>query len=41
MIARAGSKQTRIDEIKIIGARKLHLRPDAVRITPVEEVFAR
>jgi zinc protease len=27
-------------EDQIIGARKLHLRPDAVRITPVEDVFA-
>jgi zinc protease len=28
-------------EDKVIGARKLGVRPDAVRITPVEEVFAR
>ncbi len=27
-------------EDQIIGDRKLHLRPDAVRITPVEDVFA-
>ncbi|HYB53661.1 MAG TPA: insulinase family protein [Thermoanaerobaculia bacterium] len=30
-----------LDEDKIIGARKLGLAPDRVRITPVEEVFAR
>jgi zinc protease len=28
-------------EDKLIGARKLAIRPDAVRVTPVEEVFAR
>ena len=27
-------------EDQIIGARKLHIRPDAIRITPVEDVFA-
>ena len=26
-------------EDKVIGARKLGIRPDAVRITPVDEVF--
>ena len=29
------------DEDKVIGALKLGLRPDAVTITPVDEVFAR
>ena len=28
-------------EDKVIGARKLGIRSEAVRITPVEEVFAR
>jgi zinc protease len=27
-------------EDKVIGARKLQIRPEAVRITPVEQVFA-
>ncbi len=30
-----------LDEDQVIGARKLGLAPEAVRITPVEEVFAR
>ncbi|MEW6732458.1 MAG: pitrilysin family protein [Acidobacteriota bacterium] len=30
-----------LEEDKIIGARKLNIKPEAVRITPVEEVFAK
>ena len=30
-----------LDEDKVIGALKLGLRPDAVTITPVEDVFAK
>jgi zinc protease len=30
-----------LEEDRVIGARKLNLRPDAVRITPVGDVFAR
>ncbi|MGH9364382.1 MAG: M16 family metallopeptidase, partial [Thermoanaerobaculia bacterium] len=30
-----------LDEDKIIGARKLGIKPDNVKITPVDEVFAR
>jgi zinc protease len=30
-----------LDEDQVIGARKLGLAPDAVRITPIDEVFAR
>jgi len=30
-----------LDEDALVGARKLGIRPEAVRITPVEEVFAR
>ncbi|HVF41142.1 MAG TPA: pitrilysin family protein [Gemmatimonadaceae bacterium] len=33
--------QSLLDEDKVIGARKLNLTPDRVRITPVEEVFAK
>ncbi len=33
--------QALLDEDKVIGARKLSLSPDRVRITPVDEVFAR
>ncbi len=33
--------QSLLDEDKIIGARKLSLTADRIRITPVEEVFAR
>jgi zinc protease len=28
-------------EDKVVGARKLGIRPDAVHVTPVDEVFAR
>ena len=34
-------QQTLLDEDKVIGARKLGLSADRVRITPVEQVFAR
>lgn len=30
-----------LDEDRIIGARRLNLAPDKVRITPVVEVFSR
>ena len=30
-----------LDEDKLIGARKLQLRPEDVRVTPVDEVFAK
>jgi zinc protease len=30
-----------LEEDRIIGARRLGVRPDAVRITPVAQVFAR
>ncbi len=30
-----------LDEDRVIGARKLNVKPEAVRITPVEDVFAR
>jgi zinc protease len=30
-----------LDEDKLIGARKLNVKPEAVRVTPVEDVFAR
>ncbi len=33
--------QSLLDEDKVIGARKLRLSPDRVRITPVEDVFAK
>jgi zinc protease len=32
--------QSLLDEDKVIGAMKLNIRPDAVRITPAAEVFA-
>ena len=37
----APKPQALLDEDKLIGALKLGLRPDAVTITPVAEVFAR
>ena len=33
--------QSLLDEDKVIGARKLNLTPDRVRITPVDQVFAK
>ncbi|MEO8192093.1 MAG: pitrilysin family protein, partial [Acidobacteriota bacterium] len=30
-----------LDEDKLIGARKLAVRPDAIKVTPVEDVFSR
>jgi zinc protease len=33
--------QSLLDEDKVIGARKLNLTPDRVKITPVDEVFAK
>lgn len=33
--------QTLLDEDKVIGSRKLNLTPERVRITPVEQVFAK
>jgi zinc protease len=37
----AEKPQAVLDEDKVIGAMKLHIRPDAVRVVPVEEVFRR
>jgi zinc protease len=37
----APKPQALLDEDKLVGALKLGLRPDAVTITPVAEVFAR
>jgi zinc protease len=37
----APKPQELLDEDKLIGALKLGIRPDAIRITPVDEVFAR
>jgi len=33
--------QSLLDEDKVIGARKLGIRPENIRITPVEQVFDR
>jgi zinc protease len=33
--------QSLLDEDKVIGARKLNLTPDRVKITPVDQVFAK
>jgi zinc protease len=37
----AAKPEALLAEDEVIGARKLALRPEAVRITPVEDVFAR
>ena len=37
----AGKPQALLDEDKVIGAMKLRIRPEAVRIVPVDEVFLR
>jgi zinc protease len=37
----AEKPQELLDEDRLIGGRKLGVRPDAVRITPVEDVFKR
>jgi zinc protease len=37
----ADKPQALLDEDKVIGARKLGLKPESVRIVPVEQVFAK
>jgi zinc protease len=37
----AAKPQELLEEDKVIGGRKLNIKPESIRITPVDEVFAK